>query len=492
MALPRLRKPDAHGAALITGSAFALSIALLLTGDETGPSDLVPSTGVVSYALVLGAAVLTYFHWRMVSVTSETRMPARLAGWLTVGLTAGAANGLLQLVPLDDGRGAGAYLWSMISQLALLLLLCVVASIAERVDLPADPALVGVVTAVAVIGAHAVALQLAPTLVPSGTSAALLNASVLLASLLLAWIVLHRSAVSLWARRRLAASAVLLTAAQCAINVDHSRATLMAGAIAAYLLGAVTLWTMTQQLLRSSMLEHQAEMERLHRSLAEVRSEALGERELLHEVGATLAGITNASYVMRQGHGVPAHRRQRLESMLAAELGRLERLMHARATGADQAADGGADCEMDMDEVVQHLVVSHRARGRDIEWAPCGRRAVGDPDELAELLHILLENAARHGGGVIRLSVDATDDGVVAVCSDDGPGVAPELRDRLFESEVRRPGSLGQGLGLGIAHRLVTARGGTLELVDDGRRGATFVARLPQKGMTDVAAGHVA
>ena len=61
------------------------------------------------------------------------------------------------------------------------------------------------------------------------------------------------------------------------------------------------------------------------------------ERELLHEVGATLAGITSASRVMRYGEAVPASRRQRLESMLAAELDRLERLMDARVSGSGGA-----------------------------------------------------------------------------------------------------------------------------------------------------------
>ena len=388
---------DGHRPALLTGSAFALSVMLLLTGDETNLSELVPASGVVAYALVLCAAVLTYFHWRMESASGESHMSARLAAWLTVGLTAGATNGMLQLAPIGDGGDAGAYQWSMVVQLVLLLLLCVMASFAERVDLPADPARAGVVTAAAVIGTHAAAFHKAPPLVLSGVEAALLSTCVLLAGLVFAWILAHRTGVSAWARRRIAASVVLVTAAQCAVSVASDRATLMVGAIVAYFLSALILCTMTQQLLRSSVLRHQADMDRLHESLAEVRAKALGARELLHEVGSTLAGITTASQVMLQGQAVPAHRRQRLESMVTAELGRLERLFLASVTGPEPAY--GADREMDLDEVVEHLVVSHQARGRDIAWAPSGQRAVGDADELAELLNILLENAARHGGG---------------------------------------------------------------------------------------------
>ena len=206
------------------------------------------------------------------------------------------------------------------------------------------------------------------------------------------------------------------------------------------------------------------------------------ERELLHEVGATLAGITNASRVMRHGQAVPASRRQRLESMLAAELDRLERLMHARVSGSTAFSD----CEIDLDEVIEPLVISHHARGRDIRWFATGERAFGDPDELAEVVNILLENAARHGGrGVVRLSVTAADGGALVICSDSGPGVPPELCDRLFEPEVRGPASKGQGLGLAIAHRLVSARGGNIEVVGGHQPGATFVARLPRRSAVD-------
>jgi signal transduction histidine kinase len=259
----------------------------------------------------------------------------------------------------------------------------------------------------------------------------------------------------------------------------------MAGVIAAYLLGALLLCTMTYRLLRNSVLEHQAEVDLLQRSLAEVRAAVLEERELLHEVGATLAGITTASRVMRHNHAVPAHRRQRLESMLAAELARRERLLLARSMGSAPSED----LEVAVHDAIEPIVTSHQTRGRNVLWSSCGERAVCDPDELAEVVNILLENAAQHGGGgATCLSVSATDHDLVVTCSDSGPGVLPELRDRLFEPDVRRAGSSGHGLGLAIAHRLVTARGGSLELTDCERPGAKFVARFPSKQLQEALA----
>jgi signal transduction histidine kinase len=137
--------------------------------------------------------------------------------------------------------------------------------------------------------------------------------------------------------------------------------------------------------------------------------------------------------------------------------------------------------------------VSHQARGRLVSWQPCEQEAFGNPDELAEVCNILLENAARHGGAApVTLSVEAYDGGVEITCADQGPGVAPEDRDRIFQAEVKGARSHGQGLGLAIAHRLVSARGGSLEVLDDDQPGATFVAFFPAKVVTSGQACNVA
>lgn len=463
------------------------SIALLLgAGDQDSLAGLVHVSGLVSYGLVLGAAVLSYFYWRIVADTPGGELDERLARWLTVGLTVGGVNGLLMVAVRDPGSDG----WAVIAQLTLVLLMCGAAGVADHVDIPGDPVLVCTVAAVVIPSAYALVVVVPPPLSLGGLDAAMLNLAVIVASLLLVAVVLGRARISLWARHRLAAAALLLTVAQCVSNIDRGDTLVMAGAIAAYLLGALLLCSMIQQMLRQSVLERETEIESLHRSLAEVRAGVLEDRELLHEVGATLAGITTASQVMRQaGAAVTTHRRQRLETMLTAELARLERLMHRRAEGGH--SDG--DVPMELDDVVEPVVVSHQARGRLVSWQPCDQESYGNPDELAEVCNILLENAARHGGGgPVTLTVEAHDGGVVVVCSDEGPGVSPEDQERIFETEVKGADSPGQGLGLAIARRLALARGGTLQLVDDDRPGATFMALLPAKEMVNDPACNVA
>ena len=453
-------------------------------GDPAELARLLHVSGLVAYGLVLGAAVVTYFHWRMVSVNHGAGLDERLARWLTVGLTAAGVNGLLQMSlsdPVADG-------WAVVGQLSLVLLLCAAVAVADRVDLPGDPAVLCTLAAVAIPSAYGLVMLVTPPLVLGALGGAVLNLTAMLASLLLVWIVLGRTTVALRARRQLSAAVLLMSTGQCTANLDPRHTIPLLGAIAAYLFGAALLCSMTQQLLRRSVLQSRAEIELLQRSLAEAQEGLLEDRELLHEVGATLAGISTASRVMRRAGAVPVQRRQRMETMLAAELDRLERLMRRRAEGWSASEDE----PLWLDDVIEPVVVSHQARGRLVSWQPCQQSALGNPDELAELCNILLENAARHGAGTTTLSVSAYDGGVEVVCADEGPGVPPEQRSRIFETEVKGSGSTGQGLGLGIARRLATARGGSLELVADRRRGATFVAMLPGKVVTGDQACHVA
>ena len=457
----------------------------LVFGHEHDLTDAIPVVGLAAYALVLGAAVLTYLHWRLTAAHKSDTIERRLTEWLMVGLTLGAVNGFLQLTSV----GSADDLVPVAAQLALTFTLCVVAVISERVDVPAEPGLTCIVAGLVLTGVFSVGLRAAPSVELSGATASLANGTVLVAGLVLAQIVLNRTKVSLWARRRVATGAVLLTGAQCAANLGTDHDVLLTLAVVAFALGALTLCSMAYQMLRSSLAQQQAELAQLQRTLADVRSAVYEDRALLHEVGATLAGITTASRVMRGEKSVPAHRRKRLETMLSAELARLERLMANRAVGPTASEDQ----EMWVDDVVQPIVVSHQERQLKVFWSPCRKEAYGDPDELAEICNVLLENAARHApGAAVWLSVDVADDEVVVVCSDEGRGVPPQLRDTIFEPEVKGAGSPGQGLGLAIVQRLAQGRGGSVELADLSRPGATFVARLPRRVETDAAAGHVA
>jgi two-component system sensor histidine kinase BaeS len=108
----------------------------------------------------------------------------------------------------------------------------------------------------------------------------------------------------------------------------------------------------------------------------------------------------------------------------------------------------------------------------------------GDADRLAQVTANLVENAGRHAVRDLRVSVSVDGDEAVLAVDDDGPGIAPEERPRVFErlhADVRpaaRPGS-GTGLGLAIVRELARAMGGEVEAGESDRGGARLVVRLP-------------
>lgn len=105
-----------------------------------------------------------------------------------------------------------------------------------------------------------------------------------------------------------------------------------------------------------------------------------------------------------------------------------------------------------------------------------------DPDRLTQILSNLLENAVRHGGGRVRVSVERCGDTVRFDVSDEGPGIAPEHRRLVFSRFWQARGRHGgNGLGLYVVHGLVRAHGGSIEVLDQAH-GATFRVTLPVAG----------
>jgi signal transduction histidine kinase len=73
----------------------------------------------------------------------------------------------------------------------------------------------------------------------------------------------------------------------------------------------------------------------------------------------------------------------------------------------------------------------------------------------------------------------ATDTHVAIEVADDGPGIAPELRERLFDPFVSTKDG-GTGLGLALTHQIVKDHGGAIHVTSRPGEGATFTIELPQ------------
>jgi signal transduction histidine kinase len=131
----------------------------------------------------------------------------------------------------------------------------------------------------------------------------------------------------------------------------------------------------------------------------------------------------------------------------------------------------------------------------EVHHPPAACWASGDPGAIARIVRILLDNAVAvaPAGSSIRAHT-ATQDGWAHVnVSDNGPGIAAEERERVFERFQRGSSSSGHsgfGLGLAIGRELASRMGGTLELLNttprDDHTGARFQLRLPaQPGEDD-------
>jgi two-component system, OmpR family, sensor kinase len=158
-------------------------------------------------------------------------------------------------------------------------------------------------------------------------------------------------------------------------------------------------------------------------------------------------------------------------------------LLLARADAGRQAPHQAVD----LSEIVTHAAAELEPLAGDHEIsvsAPPGVSVEGARDELHRMVLNLMENALRHTdpGTAVEATLDRRNGEVVLAVEDDGPGIPPELREKVFERFYRGSGdrSGSSGLGLSIVRAVAESHKGSVRLVEplDGR-GARFVVRLP-------------
>lgn len=107
-----------------------------------------------------------------------------------------------------------------------------------------------------------------------------------------------------------------------------------------------------------------------------------------------------------------------------------------------------------------------------------------DPDKFAQVVTNLVENAVRHGEGVVRLTARSVEGdnpyrGLRLHVDDEGSGISPEIRNRVFTKFWKHGVRGGSGLGMYIVHGLVTAHGGSVEIGDAPSGGARITVVWP-------------
>ena len=227
--------------------------------------------------------------------------------------------------------------------------------------------------------------------------------------------------------------------------------------------------------------QRRAEAERAWTSMA---------RELAHQLGTPISSLQGWLEVMRLARDErPADLGEReIADAIGDDLVRLERVSHRfELIGREPELE-----EIDVRGVISDLEQYIRVR---LPRFGAGVRlkvevAAGTPPVLGNdvLLAWALENVVKNAldamagrTGKIEIRARQENEFVAIRVTDSGPGVDPEIRDRIFEPGVSGK-SGGWGVGLALSRRIVEGvHGGRIQLLDGRPEGATFVIRLPAK-----------
>ena len=198
-----------------------------------------------------------------------------------------------------------------------------------------------------------------------------------------------------------------------------------------------------------------------------------------HELRTPLTIVDAGLQVLKRHPDQTVSRNAQLLDSISAETQRMTRLVDDLLTLA-RVDSGQTQLQIEPTDVSQ-LVVS---TGQDLQALAASRaghldvrsepriEAQVDRDRLRQLLVILVDNAFRHGepGGPVEIRFDRVSHDLRLEVSDRGPGIPIEHRGKVFERFYQLDGSRSgssAGLGLAIAHWIVSAHGGTIKLMDN-------------------------
>lgn len=225
----------------------------------------------------------------------------------------------------------------------------------------------------------------------------------------------------------------------------------------------------------------------LARLASSLRHEQMLSAELSHELRTPLAAIvTEADLALRRDRGSEEYRdalrgiasrasqmQRTLETLMAAA--QAESLQHLGSARADAVGEQALEaCEGVANEAGVKLAMSSQADSLRIDV---------DAATAERILVPLIENSCRYGQSRVEVSVRQEGEVVEFRVEDDGPGVAPEEVERIFEPGFRGTASFagndsGAGLGLALSRRLARAVGGDVD-AREGGPGGRFRARIP-------------
>ncbi|TIP08366.1 MAG: HAMP domain-containing histidine kinase [Mesorhizobium sp.] len=197
-----------------------------------------------------------------------------------------------------------------------------------------------------------------------------------------------------------------------------------------------------------------------------------------HELKSPLTAIQGAAELLRDsGNAMDEAERRRFSGNIVTDAGRLNLLVRrlldlARAENlAPSGESTSIGAALALLPTESRLAV-HVDAGSDIALRMSAENA-------AIVLTNLIDNSARHGATLVSIAAASADGKATVLVSDDGAGISPSNRGRVFEPFfTTRRDSGGTGMGLGIVLALLKAHDGTIRLVDSDS-GTRFEIILP-------------
>lgn len=228
----------------------------------------------------------------------------------------------------------------------------------------------------------------------------------------------------------------------------------------------------------------------MNRMLARLEQAQVSQRQFTadasHELRSPVASIAGALDVVERNPSLETW--EELTPLIRAETRRLESTVAnlLLLAGVDDHRSKPEFKDVDLDDLVLLETTALRQRwGGTVVTELEPVRILGDANKLDQVIRNLVDNAARHAVGRIGVEVRREPGfGVVVVC-DDGLGIDPEDRERVFDRFVRLDESRsrdagGSGLGLAIVKEVVRAHGGSVSVTrSPDLGGAEFIVRLP-------------
>lgn len=207
--------------------------------------------------------------------------------------------------------------------------------------------------------------------------------------------------------------------------------------------------------------------------------------DVSHELRSPLTALATSFAVLEAHEGEMTERPRRATRLIAHEIERFTRLVEDLLEMS--RADAGLALELDevrLDDLVRQTLdrTPYAAVPLDAREAVVVR---ADKRRLDRVLVNLLDNAAHHGGGAVRVGVWSSGGRARVEVDDAGPGIVPGEREHVFERFARgavgadRRRGRGAGLGLALVREHVRAHGGTVRVEDRPGGGARFVIELP-------------